>query len=1484
MIPEKAIKKFKNDIHREIAAGTLIAYGVFPRGNEGEKEAIDFIATRDEWIAPSDLPEYYNDIDNDLYIGKENDAIRAIRKTLQEFYGITPPSAGTTDFVDTSVPPPATTPKEKVKNKLKPKPYAKDNVDRWSRLTGYELDSLDDYTRDQIRALASKYGVKRYSSYKDKGKLIEAIKDTAGYQQANPQLVDTEIEEIDVSEQVKTSIPKPPQKNVNHPKLPRYEKSIKSFYSNRKKRYILDFESDIDKSLYHIKSSRNHNTGLSRVSSATQGFRFWFSKVTGLDYYENNDEVINYRKKILEYINTGLKTDNIKQIKVGKNIHLIVPPIYDGHFDASYDENEEDSPEEKIEKENDKVVEVRKLFAKNVKHPKLYEELQYIKGSYPIQGELTRLNFRSDIDRAIYFSLKSDKNKSNDIKQRVREWLLEVTGLGFGDPELQQYREEIINVIRTVVKYSIDDEFQKEDYFSIEVPVVYDGYYQDPPDDEEDEEDDDDNEIDPDLASKLDELLKPSDEELQQEDKSIANNITDTIKDVVGEDDDEEDPMANADIDIQAIADGDEDEITDVAGKLTSTINKSKKQSSYTSNKKIFDSITANFGRLQATLDVVNSNLEKQNSLIKASIDSQLAVGELITNQTDMLGEKFDILLQHFERQNDVAEQQQENEKNKLAEGKLEAQRDAAGVSDFKNLFNMGGKSKKRGSKIEEYYKQKALRQLYRVLPKRMRAGIKKARNIRKIPGKIRSKVTSKILSRSPQAVQRLARGAQAIRGAQSAARGAQALRGVRNIGGPARALFAGMEYGERKGQGQSEVQALAGTGGSLAGGTGGAVAGGAVGAGIGALLGGAIGFFFAGVGAAPGALIGAKIGKVAGSLAGGFFGAGKGAEVADSITGADKVTGEYETGAGLTKKGVAKLHGTERVSPAGLSEVSPMNTLGGIMLASTTQFINSAGAVAAPIAPTFKGMAAQMAKQYDVPSTVVQTNIGGSLPSLDKELRKVKEKKQQTPEEELKGIEKDLLETQDPESFADKLLKMLDPEGKFQELLKQINNKSPVGETGEGMATFGESGIDKGTGYNAKGWVHGHFQNSNKQSLVSDTLDVVKKLINSGVSTVITATNKDLTKDMSEDELRRHIEAGVDGHKKYGSGVYAIDVSVPAGTKVPYELENVFDSKGPGGIVGTMKGRTTQIMHLAPGSKAGAAPGTTQVSPGAAPTGDFDVIIPLDHVKPGNENKIPDKKGGNTFENARATGAAGRERQHQDKAAAKVKAKLEAKGLRVKVITPEDFGNYEDYDNYIRAQSTKGTRIVPLHFDAAVGQGGTGFLTRTRAGDSADAAIAKPIQQALSSFQKANPSLGNLGPTDTVSNATINRASAAPAALVEMGSMVAWEKQHGTNFTSTSTFDKLATGISEGIYKGGGFDKRLQPASAQKPRFQSLQGTDNDSDTKYLIVNQQSKPSSMNIRGGGNVGFTEFEPGRWKSTGELDTTMRNLYIQRLGQ
>ena len=87
-VPNKAVKKFTKPSHREIAAGILIAYGLFPRTNEGIAQAEKLIAGRETWLAPSNLPNYYDNIESDLMTGKETAGIVNIRMLLKEFYGL----------------------------------------------------------------------------------------------------------------------------------------------------------------------------------------------------------------------------------------------------------------------------------------------------------------------------------------------------------------------------------------------------------------------------------------------------------------------------------------------------------------------------------------------------------------------------------------------------------------------------------------------------------------------------------------------------------------------------------------------------------------------------------------------------------------------------------------------------------------------------------------------------------------------------------------------------------------------------------------------------------------------------------------------------------------------------------------------------------------------------------------------------------------------------------------------------------------------------------------------------------------------------------------------------------------------------------------------------------------------------------------------------------------------------------------------------
>jgi len=211
-----------------------------------------------------------------------------------------------------------------------------------------------------------------------------------------------------------------------------------------------------------------------------------------------------------------------------------------------------------------------------------------------------------------------------------------------------------------------------------------------------------------------------------------------------------------------------------------------------------------------------------------------------------------------------------------------------------------------------------------------------------------------------------------------------------------------------------------------------------------------------------------------------------------------------------------------------------------------------------------------------------------------------------------------------------------------------------------------------------------------------------------------------------------------------------------------------------------------------------------------------YDVIIPLDHVKPENIYNVPDTPGGDTFKNARATGAAGRERDAQDPAVRMIADRMASQGMRVRIYSPEDAGDYQTYDNYLRSQAELGVRILPIHFDAGVDPAtgkvvGTGFLTRTRAGDKEDAQFAAPIQKVLEDFQRANPDLGNIS-KDTAGNATVNVGAASPTALIELGIMTFWEKKYGKDFVNTPEFKAFANNVADAAVQGSGIALSSQP------------------------------------------------------------------------
>lgn len=206
------------------------------------------------------------------------------------------------------------------------------------------------------------------------------------------------------------------------------------------------------------------------------------------------------------------------------------------------------------------------------------------------------------------------------------------------------------------------------------------------------------------------------------------------------------------------------------------------------------------------------------------------------------------------------------------------------------------------------------------------------------------------------------------------------------------------------------------------------------------------------------------------------------------------------------------------------------------------------------------------------------------------------------------------------------------------------------------------------------------------------------------------------------------------------------------------------------------------------------------------ASRGQFDIIIPLDHVPSNLVNKIPDKKGGNTYKYAAQTGADGRERQYTGLISSYVAERLRKQGYRVKIVRPEEFGNFEDYDNYITKQSRYGTTVLPFHLDADPNRGGTGFLARIRQNDTEDLRVAQGLAPTLKKYASIFASGQRYGGIDTQQNATIDRAAASPATLLELGSLVTLEKIFGRGFVTHPKYkqflDELSTSISTVVPK----------------------------------------------------------------------------------
>lgn len=142
----------------------------------------------------------------------------------------------------------------------------------------------------------------------------------------------------------------------------------------------------------------------------------------------------------------------------------------------------------------------------------------------------------------------------------------------------------------------------------------------------------------------------------------------------------------------------------------------------------------------------------------------------------------------------------------------------------------------------------------------------------------------------------------------------------------------------------------------------------------------------------------------------------------------------------------------------------------------------------------------------------------------------------------------------------------------------------------GTGMATFGETDGGSGRLVNAAGYVHGHFQTNTgtRQDVINDTSQMVRAMLNTGLTDISIADGTTFTPSMSDTEIKGLVEKGLGLHSHSGDG-RSVDIFVPKGTPVPFPLTDVRTAGGGEGRSGIVPGSGhTWVGHLTPDSQSG--------------------------------------------------------------------------------------------------------------------------------------------------------------------------------------------------------------------------------------------------------------------------------------------------------
>jgi hypothetical protein len=743
----------------------------------------------------------------------------------------------------------------------------------------------------------------------------------------------------------------------------------------------------------------------------------------------------------------------------------------------------------------------------------------------------------------------------------------------------------------------------------------------------------------------VEEQTSPQEEETVEDDAQLAAEVVDESYNDANE-------KITDDI-LDDLPDSVKESLVNLINKRTGsnlTVEKKEKTGSV-SNSKILKSLTTHLQKIQGQLSTIDSKLQEQNSLLRGNLYTSLQNISQLEYQDDVLSKKLDALLEAYKKQAQFAEEEADRAEDKLAESRLEQTKDAAFTEGFKDVSGLGGGGilGRLFSKLAKFLGRKLFNKIWKLLPKGLRSRVRLARKIlspknikralgskvaRFLGGRLASTATKAGASAAPRAIAKgfehialpgVTRNIDDVGKIATSKAGKEALT---NMLGPAGKMAISQLAEPKSGfkvamsainnakvraaivkrGGQELLQKVLTKAGIKVGGQAIPVVGQALNLGYGLVE----GITRTAMGDPKGGLL---------SLGGAIPLAGAGFSVIDIIRDIDtaaytkhiepnlgsiatgdgkpiasffnEVAGEqlqYEQG-GLTQPGDAVLHGREMILPNGENPyVQLMNPVAGALISASSKFINQAGPAAAMVAPVFKQTANKLSEVFDVPTTLAQTNVGGSYSGLDAPIKSVKKKGEKEKEKdgdeiEMSESEKKIFEdaNQQTGGFVDKLRRFFG----IRYSGDSDENQTPTGEyssddvgEGDGELRFGLTGR---TAMSAGGWSHAHFeaQDGNINTLVKDVVPLVKKMASLGLKPEL-SDGTPIEKDKDNAYYDKLIRKGQARHTHSGPKA-AVDVNMPGFPKVPFKLTDVRNTPKKGeGVNGLVPGSgKTALYHL---------------------------------------------------------------------------------------------------------------------------------------------------------------------------------------------------------------------------------------------------------------------------------------------------------------